>query len=67
MCILYGFSITIIRDSPFSFSLFTTMNEAIVLSNSSSQYVPYCFDLQFMPSNKEILINMKDENEKLSS
>ncbi|KAL6340220.1 hypothetical protein AAG906_040656 [Vitis piasezkii] len=42
------------------------MNEAIVLSNSSSQYVPDCFDLQFMPSSEEILINMKDENEKLS-
>ena len=26
MCILYSFSITIIRDSPFSLSLFTCMN-----------------------------------------
>ena len=38
-----------------------------LLFDFSSQYVPDCFDLQFMPSNKEILINMKDENEKLSS
>ena len=38
-----------------------------LLFDFSSQYVPDCFDLQFMPSSEEILTNMKDENEKLSS
>ena len=38
-----------------------------LFSDPSSQYMPDCFDLQFMPSSEDILTNMKDENEKLSS
>ena len=38
-----------------------------LFSDPSSQYMPDCFDLQFMPSSEEMLINMKDENEELSA
>ena len=44
----------------------TVSADGSLLSDSSSQYVPHCFDLQFMASSEEMLINLKDENEEHS-
>ena len=38
-----------------------------LFSDPSSQYMPEYFDLQFMPSSEEMMINMKDEKEELSA